>query len=112
MEFMPYKVDGFMADWFRVETYPLEGNIHTIYNHNNGNPPHIMYEKNWTQGSPTRYEDMAVISTETGEVLHNGDILTDEERKTLAQFVKDNRECLLEYWETYDSFELCDRIKV
>ena len=112
MEFKPYKVDGFLTDWYKIHQYPLTGSIHTIYNHKNGNPPHILYEKEYEVGKPPIYDNMAVISTETGEVLHNGHILTEHEKTTLAQFVADNREILLEYWETYCSDELCDRIKI
>ena len=112
MEFKPYKVDGFMTDWFKVTEYPLSGTIHTIYNHQNGNPPHFLYNKFYEYMKPFDYDEMAVISSETGEVLHNGHILTDHEKTILAQFVADNREILLEYWETYCSDKICEEMKI
>ena len=112
MEFKPYKVDGFMTDWFKITAYPIEGTIHTIYNHKNGNRPHILYNKFYKYKKPFIYDEMAVVSTETGEILYNGDILTEHEKETLAKIVADNREILLDYWETYNSDEIAERFNI
>ena len=57
MEFKPYKVDGFLTDWFKISEYPLSGTIHTIYNHKNGNRPHILYNKFYEYMKPFNYDE-------------------------------------------------------
>lgn len=108
--FIQQNINTFLACWFKFETYKLAGYLHTVVN-DNINEPHIFYQMDINTEYPV-YEDMVVVDIMKNEIIRYEDKLSNEEIEELHRFIQDNKECLLQFWNDGESFELCEEIKL
>lgn len=110
MNYIETEVDPFFTDWFKFKTIDLKGYLRTI--HTDGvNEPYVFYQYD-TSVFPPDYHNMVVIDVINNCIVKNADKITEHEAKQLKSFISANKNCLLKYWETYNTDELCEDIKL